>query len=594
MALHLRTQAGGAAAGMGGGCAALFGSVFILAGVAVGFFLYFPAIQGWWSARLWEETPCWIEKVEMSGSRGSKGGTTYEVKAEYRYEFRGRAYRADRVGLTEGSDNFGDFQQRAYATLQPYENAGRPFRCLVNPQNPEQAVLFPELRWGLMLLMSLFPTLFPMAGGLVAFGGMAMAREAMRVLALKKRHPETPWKWKTEWSGNEITATRGGVAPLLAAAGWIALIQGPLAAAIVVSGEISHGLLALLGLLPCLLALLPLWLGWRRMKARRVLGAVSFLPREWPLKSGSVLAGEIRLGTHPSPLTMLTVRAHCTRRVTRGSGKHSSTSHEVLWEHTQTISAAEARRDGHGSSILLRIDIPHGLPSVDVEPVVRLAGERVVNLWALEVGPEKLKPQSLPLPVFGEAERAPDEVEEEKTGETALPMDQEQLETRLKARGIEAQFDSEGRPLSLFCPASRHRATAVFLLFFGAVWTTALVVMLATDAPLLFKIVWGISAPAIDIFAVWLLLHERRVDLSGSELRIDSRAGPFYSKREALEPRHIVQFTHDSNMRSGNQVFYRVRLETTFGKKITIIDGITEESTAAELSRRLMRWKQEA
>jgi hypothetical protein len=44
-------------------------------------------------------------------------------------------------------------------------------------------------------------------------------------------------------------------------------------------------------------------------------------------------------------------------------------------------------------------------------------------------------------------------------------------------------------------------------------------------------------------------------------------------------------------MRSGNTHLYRVRAETTFGKKITLVDGITEEATAEKLIERLTQWK---
>jgi hypothetical protein len=53
---------------LGGGCAVLFGLPFIVAGLAVGWFLYFPVISTWWSARGWEEVPCWIENAEMKAS----------------------------------------------------------------------------------------------------------------------------------------------------------------------------------------------------------------------------------------------------------------------------------------------------------------------------------------------------------------------------------------------------------------------------------------------------------------------------------------------------------------------------------------------
>lgn len=197
----------------GGGCLLLFGMVFVLAGLAVGYFAYFPAVLGWWEARSWQEVPCWIEQVGMRESHDSDdGSTTYAVEARYRYVFAGRTYHGDRVSLVGGSDNLGDFHQRVHDELRGYEGKEKPFRCLVNPQKPEESLLYAELRWGLLLLLALFPLLFPLVGGLVGIGGMVSARKAARVAELRARHPEEPWKWKGEWAGEGIRPAADGVA----------------------------------------------------------------------------------------------------------------------------------------------------------------------------------------------------------------------------------------------------------------------------------------------------------------------------------------------------------------------------------------------
>ena len=56
---------------------------------------------------------------------------------------------------------------------------------------------------------------------------------------------------------------------------------------------------------------------------------------------------------------------------------------------------------------------------------------------------------------------------------------------------------------------------------------------------------------------------------------------------QAFEKSQITGFSHDTNMSSGNTKFYRVRLENVLGKKKTLVDGITESTTAAALVKRL-------
>jgi hypothetical protein len=415
-----------------------------------------------------------------------------------------------------------------------------------------------------------------------------MAREAAGVISRQRKMPDSPWKWKSEWAGEAITASRDGVLALLAMAGWILLIQTPLTAAVVMSGALKESLLAAFVFAPSALAIFPLKAVMRRLHLRRVLGKVSLVPASWPLRPGEVLEGRLRFSQALSPRLPLVVRVRAVRKITRGSGKSSSTSEETLWEHTETLSAAEAQRDDRGCSLPLRIELTPDAPGIDVNPLMHVTPERRENLWTLEVlAGEHSTPVKLPLPVFGEASP---EVREASQSPLATETTTEQLQARLQATGVKVDFDADGIPRSFECPPGRNRALAIFLLFFGTIWFGAMLMIFINDAPFLFRLVWGLSAPAILIFAFYLLIHHRRVDVAES-LRILNRAGPFWSKMETLEPRHVVQFIHDNYMRSGNTHLYRVRAETTFGKKLTLVDGITEEATAEKLIARLMKWK---
>lgn len=585
------SRAGGAAAGLGGGCAFLFGSIFILAGLAVGFFLYFPAVSDWWRARDWEETPCIIESAELRTSHG-KNGPTYSVAATYRYEFRGHSHQTDRVSLFGGSDNMGDFQQNAYHELDTARHQQRPFRCYVNPDQPAEAVLYRDLRWGMLVLFSLFPTLFPLAGGFVAFGGLSMSRTLRKSMRLREQHPDQPWKWKPEWAGDAITPAGDALIAFIAAGGWILLVQGPLVAAIFISGVFSETWLALLACLPALLGLLPLRAAWRRYRTRQTTGALALRLRQSPLQPGGVLEGTLHFGRALSPLIPITLTARCIRKVTTGSGKSRTTSQQTLWEHTQSLHGAEAQRDDRGCSLPIRLELPADMPSTDTAALIALAADEREHFWQIEVqtGPGT-NSRILPLPVFGEAITPADSPAADEAAETTLEARTQQIESRLKARGIEARFNPDGLPEFILCPPGRHRGTAIFLIAFGGLWLGAFALMLAKGAPFLFKLIWGLSAPAIELYGLYLLIHQRRIEFGGGAMRILNQAGPFYSRTDTLEPRHVVEFTHDNYMRSGNEHIYRVRAVTTFGKKITLVDGLTEEATAQQLAARLLQWK---
>ncbi|HEY1049347.1 MAG TPA: DUF3592 domain-containing protein [Prosthecobacter sp.] len=577
---------------MSGGCAVLFGLPFLVAGLAIGWFLYFPAISSWWSARNWEQVPCWIEKADMESSR-SKNSTVYNTKARYRYIFDGRTYHSEEVSLLGGgSDNVGDFQQKAYAQIRAHEGQERPFRCFVNPERPQQAVLFRDLRWGLMLMMSLFPMIFPLAGCLVSVGGFLQSRSSRAEKRLEERHPGEPWRWKREWAGDVIQPSARALGFQLAAAGWILLVQGPLAGAIIVSGELGTTPLAALALLPASLALIPLFFAWRHVQTRRALGTPSLWLKRTPISPGGTLEGELRFDRALSPMANLEVSVFCRRHITRRSGKSTSTTKETVWRHADAFSAADTRREITGVALPLRVDIPRGAPCPVIENAMPGVQESEKHVWTLEVRPSGSgRAVVLPLPVFvtdAGAEEAMAEIKEEEPMEIA-PDD---LAKRLRARSVNVEFSPEGIPRVVDCPPARFRGSGLFILVFGVVWSIIFVVMASSGAPFIFNLIWGVTSPLILGAAIWTLLHHRRVEITDDGLRLINKAGPFYSSHQSFEPRHFVSFAHDSNMQSGNQFYYRVRGETVFGKKVTLADGITESVAAEALARRFEDWRE--
>lgn len=570
----------------------LFGLPFILAGLAVGAFLYFPAISSWWSSRSWVEVPCWIETAELKASRGSKGGTNYGAEASYRYEFNRQKFHGDQVSLFGGSDNMGDFQKQAFRQIQLVKGKERPFRCFVNPSKPEQAVLFRDLRWGLLLMMSIFPTLFPLAGFLVSIGGWLQSRKQHINKKLAAQHPVEPWRWRAEWAGDAIHPTKDGLPFILGVAGWILVVQLPLSLAVILGGELAKTALALFALLPALLAGIPLFFAWKRVKARMAFGHPSLQLKQLPARPGSALVGHLRFDRVLAPMSSISLRVLCQRHITRRSGDSQTTAKETIWEHTETLSAAEGWRDANGVTLPLNIEIPHGLPCslVDDEPIDTTEGEQ--HVWTLEISSSQGgRPAVLPLPMFAAGDEAAAAQPAETHPAVIAVLSTDDIISRLKARGLHAEFDSNGIPTCFDCPARRNRGISIFLLLFGTVWFAAFLFMSYQGAPLIFRLVWGISAPLILALGVWLSLHSRRVEIKAGELRILNRLGPFYSWQESFEPRHLTGFTHDSNMQSNNQFFYRVRAETIFNKRKTLFDGITESVTAEALAKRLEQWR---
>lgn len=164
------------------------------------------------------------------------------------------------------------------------------------------------------------------------------------------------------------------------------------------------------------------------------------------------------------------------------------------------------------------------------------------------------------------------------------------LPSLLAARGIRAEFSADCTHTSLVCPAGINRALIFFLLFFNIIWTGAAVLLIVQHAPLLFRMVWSVSAAAIWLSIIWQILHKRAVTLGAYGMEVRNQLGPFIHTRN-FEKSQILGFSHDANLSNNTTSYYRVRLESVIGKKTTVVDNITESTTAEVLARRLDAWE---
>ena len=79
-----------------------------------------------------------------------------------------------------------------------------------------------------------------------------------------------------------------------------------------------------------------------------------------------------------------------------------------------------------------------------------------------------------------------------------------------------------------------------------------------------------------------MLLHQCRVEFSRDQMKVVNQIGPIHQKPETFELHLIMGFKQEVYMPFNSTAYYRVRAETTFGKPITLADGITSEGSAAD------------
>lgn len=141
---------------LGTGCVILFQLPFATVGVFLAGRMVWH-IWFWMAAQSWVECPAFIDQVELDVR--SDEGTAYNTSARYRYQYKGVEYSGARVWLLSGSDS-GSFHQNAYRQLLDHQQTGKPFRCFVDPDEPDQSVLYRDLRPSLLWFNSVFVTVF--------------------------------------------------------------------------------------------------------------------------------------------------------------------------------------------------------------------------------------------------------------------------------------------------------------------------------------------------------------------------------------------------------------------------------------------------
>lgn len=152
--------------GCSGGCGlALFGTIFLIAGLIVGYFLIFQPLYGVLSARSWDETPCTIRSSELEINRGGENDS-YVIAITYDYEYDGQPYVGDRYHFAIDNTNTNRQWKRRIVNEHP---VGHQTVCYVNPEDPQESVIergfTREMWWGL------FPLPFIAVGlGVILFG----------------------------------------------------------------------------------------------------------------------------------------------------------------------------------------------------------------------------------------------------------------------------------------------------------------------------------------------------------------------------------------------------------------------------------------
>jgi len=381
--------------------------VILLAFPAVAVFMGWRAaamLMAWQEAKGWVETPATIEHLELEVHSG-QDSTTYRVDCRYSYVFNGQTFQGTRAGLADGSDNIGSWQQTTYERLRRHHEGveSDPVSCWVNPDNPQEAVLDRELRWGLLLFHLLFVVVFGGIGLAFALVPVWWRRGAARLRSLQARYPDQPWRWKAEWAEKRLKPQGPGRALWLLAVFWN-VVSLPVAAIALWDAvrEESPWALVFLGFplvgVGLLAAAIVQSRRYRRFRDSRL------ELRPMPGVIGGSLRGTLHLAGDLTAIGDVELILQCERTfVTRRGGK-SQTCREILWEQQRVVPTGGATF----GLTELQVPVDFSIPS-DCRPTDESRGSDAVR-WRLRARaalPGANLDLKFDVPVFGTADSRP-------------------------------------------------------------------------------------------------------------------------------------------------------------------------------------------
>lgn len=189
----------------------LFALPFAAVGVGMLLLGVVPTLYDWSRMQFWQPVQATLVSAQLNTSRSSKS-TTYHVTARYRYQVAGREYEGERVAISSGGDNVGDFQEALGERLELALRNGHTVPIWFNPSTPADAVIDRSLRPGLLAFKMVFVVVF---GGF----GVGMLVHLARAPA-QARRKTSPQQGAAGGTPGTVERIPGGVQMYFPAGRW--------------------------------------------------------------------------------------------------------------------------------------------------------------------------------------------------------------------------------------------------------------------------------------------------------------------------------------------------------------------------------------
>ncbi len=536
------------------GCLVLFGLVFVIMGSIPGCIALHDLSTAEGTAD-WSETTAVLLSVDKH-----QGDDTWSVEARYRYRAPDpeglepgamRDYDGLRVGIHSGSDNIGSWQEDTYRRLHAAWKAEQPVPCWYDPAIPAQAVLDRTPRWELVGFMFIFPLVFGLAGGGIAWFGISLWRKRGRPAPA----PQALANQELIRADSDGFAVMWIVAIIWNAISWVAVL--------IVSQQAGAPWWAhlLLSLFP-LVGLTLLW-GALGRTVRRLRHGVPQLRRiEGTWTTGSQVSASVLTRSHPQPGDRIEARVAVVRRVTSGSGDDERSSDQTQWSLDLSVDPAAGRAEGGLWVHPVAIPLPSDLPPSNEDLSWRLEWQ------VIRPGPDLSARFVLPV-VAGSDGVELSSAALSQAADRAAPL------AVLHKAGI--RIVEERGEVVIGLPAWRNPGLHIT----GLIVTAGLTI---AGVALWREVGWWTGLITVPILllswrgALRSALWRSRIALAPG--RIAVAAGWWRMVEHELKPSEVTEVERKTSMSSGDTAWYNMWLKTAEGARIPIVRCVTGPASA--------------
>lgn len=524
-----------------------------------------------------------VEAQVTSGGYETRSGDdsdTYEAYAEYRYDYGGREYRGNRVGIATGADNIGRYQQDIGRDLQRAAQNGDPVVIFVNPGNPAEAIVDRDVRWGLVGFKMIFVVVFGGVGFGLLIGAWLKAPEKD---ATNPAYSEKPWLLNDDWQTNSI---RSGSRASMWVAWGFALFWNAISSftPFIAYREIvdNGNYVALVALLfPVIGIGLLAWAVRRTLEWRRF-GPAPVELDPFPGSIGGHVGGTIDLNLPFDPGTTFRLTLTNIRSYESGSGKHRSQKEKAVW---QDIIVAHAEPGARGTRLTFRFDVPEGLQESDTDK------DDSYHLWRLNLaaalpGTDIDRDYEIPVYATRQQSRFLSGYAVARSQSKKAALDEQTVRGRLHL-----EHGAAGK--RLFFPMGRNLGPALGGLLIGGIFAAAGWFLVVGEGQRIFGSVFGGIGLLFAAACFYALFNSLEVIRTPGGIRTVRRLLGIPVGGAELRHGEIVGLEKSSTLQSQSggkhTIYYDVCAVDQRGKKHVIAPGFKGESEANAAIRLIAR-----